>query len=91
MLSEQLDDLGFRMVLGKTETVGIEEAEVHKGTPFTQNNNNSVVVVCDEEGRPWIKPRGVLMPGLDQTAYVPFSNDGGRGILQMFPNAFRNP
>lgn len=87
-LSHALIDLGFFSVLGTSEHPGMKKEEVHvkRGTPNTFDSNNSVTVVYDEEGRPWIIPSKKANGGiwdeicvyqLRAGAYVPHSNDGG--------------
>lgn len=87
-LSPILLELGFFSALGTTEHPGLsrEGQHVKRAVPNTADYNNGIVVVYDEEGRPWIM-RGVNMTNvvhetlrsfdLTQGAYVPHSNDGG--------------
>ena len=54
--AEALIDLGFFSALGTSEYPGFtsEECHVKRGTPNSQDYNNGVLVVYDEDGRPWI-------------------------------------
>ena len=92
-LSHTLLDLGFLCALGTSER-GVAENFVGRGNPNTYDHNNGVVVVYDEEGRPWIIP-GNLLTGkaaemlrklyLKRGAFVPHSNDGGHFIRDVLP------
>ena len=56
-LSHKLLDLGFFSALGTSEHPGGRDEELHvrRGRPNTQDSNNGVTVVYDEDGRPWIR------------------------------------
>jgi hypothetical protein len=92
-LSQNLLNFGFTSVLGTIEYPGMSAHFVHVGEPLKYDTNNGMVVVYDEEGRPWITtmddPRleyadelgnfANMMRsfGVERGAYVPHSNDGG--------------
>lgn len=91
-LSHKLIDLGFFSVLGTSERLTSEEYYVKRGQPNTHDYNNGILVVYDEEGRPWIirDPkanytiwRKLREFNLSQGAYVPHSNDGGHFIRKI--------
>ena len=91
-LSTRLSLAGFKLVLGTTQWAGGYESEVGLGEPGRFDSNNGVMVVFDEDGKPWIH-RGSMRPeslGLSWDkvgAGVPHSNDGGAFIDQLFPRA----
>ncbi len=93
-LSHILIDLGFFSALGTSEHLGMtpEECHVKRGQPNTQDYNNGVQVVYDENGRPWIihgskvddtVQQGLWDFNLSRGAYVPHSNDGGYFIREI--------
>lgn len=100
-LSHVLLDSGFFSVLGTSErhghmgmAPGEEELRVKRGERFTFDSNNGVMVVYDEEYRPWIcrincAKDGNLMESLVRVfllkrgAYVPHSNDGGYFVREV--------
>ena len=93
-LSHILIDLGFFSALGTSEHPGMacEDRHVERGQPNTQDYNNGVLVVYDEDGRPWIihgskvddtVQRGLRDFNLSRGAYVPHSNDGGYFIREI--------
>lgn len=93
-LSHILIDLGFFSALGTSEHPGMmsEECHVKRGTPNSQDYNNGVLVVYDEEGRPWVihgskvtdtVKKGLSGYDLSRGAYVPHSNDGGYFIREI--------
>lgn len=99
-LSHQLLDLGFFCALGTSEHPGHcqEERHVKRDRPFAYDTNNGVVVVYDEDGRPWIAHSGdlcttedlfmeqvVVRHSLRRGAYVPHSNDGGHFVRSILP------
>ncbi|MBI2050854.1 MAG: hypothetical protein HYT31_03530 [Parcubacteria group bacterium] len=99
-LSHRLLDLGLFCALGTSEHPGHSEEEQHvkHGTPNTFDCNNGVVVIYDEEGRPWIKSvrdvtdevRRALWTlnytfNVQHGAYVPHSNDGGHFVRTVLP------
>ncbi len=56
-LSHELLDRGFFSALGTTERASFPNGGYlveHKG-PYTWDTNNGVLVVYDEEGRPWLR------------------------------------
>lgn len=88
-LSQVLLGFNFMPVYGTTEKVGKQRKLVSTGTPFTWDTSNGISVVCDEQGRPWIK-RGDLdlsqfsdCHTIMMGAYVPHSNDGGEYVCLM--------
>ena len=85
--NERLSSLDFRMVLGMTETVGggANPSIIGKGKPLTWDANNGVTVIYDENGSPWVHRGTLIISDLQRGAHVPFSNDGGSGIRQLFP------
>ncbi|MFA6495395.1 MAG: hypothetical protein WC246_02755 [Candidatus Paceibacterota bacterium] len=96
-LSHFLLDEGFYSVLGTTESYNGECVIVSRRAHFTYDLNNAVLVVYDEEGRPWIRAErhggtniiAVLVreyPCLKRGAYVPHSNDGGTYAFVVFPS-----
>lgn len=96
-LSHKLLDLGFFSALGTTETVGAGEKRfVERQSPRTLDINNGVMVVVDDEGRPWImKVRRMEMVAMyhdvftkfnfRRGTYVPHSNDGGHFVDDVLP------
>lgn len=82
--SQMLLEYGFFWVLGTTQRSGgsPEGTLVERGTPHTFDCNNGILVIYDEEGRPWIHSSDTKIPGvfvqkLRRGAHVPHSNDGG--------------
>lgn len=86
----------FFWVLGTFENSGLMTnggCYVVRGAPLTWDQNNGVVVVYDEEGRPWITRRNREVDliietysrdfGLQRGAYVPHSNDGGLFVKEV--------
>lgn len=95
-LSHVLIDLGFFSALGTSEHPGMTRAEIHvkRDTPNRWDENNGVLVVYDEEGRPWIKRSEDVTQTVDiqfrqyalkRGAYVPHSNDGGHFVRNVIP------
>lgn len=99
-LSHNLIDLGFFSVLGTSEHPGFckEEVYVVRGEPRTFDTNNGVVVIYDEDGRPWVMAAknvvGVVSHGVQKLivefnikrgAYVPHSNDSGHFVREVIP------
>jgi len=96
-LSYNLIDLGFFSALGTSEHPGMmsEEVYVKRGTANTYDSNNGVMVVYDEEGRPWILQYSLVTDkvmeklrreySLKHGAYVPHSNDGGHFVHEALP------
>ncbi len=99
-ISHVLLDLGFFSALGTTEHAGPrpQVLVVKRQTPFTYDYNNGVMVVYDEEGRPWIRSGEVSIyemvtelrnerrdNPLTRGAYVPHSNDGGHFVREILP------
>lgn len=93
-LSHNLIDLGFFSILGTSEHPAMckEEKHVKRGTPHTYDSNNGVMVIYDEEGRPWLIRNGLVekeaqslidLYHLQHGAYVPHSNDGGRFVHEV--------
>jgi len=92
-LSHVLIDLGFFSALGTHQSCSDVSANtVKRGQPNTQDHNNGVLVVYDEEGRPWImvlskfnRDARQALSGfnLTQGAYVPHSNDGGHFVHEV--------
>jgi len=93
-LSQKLIKLGFFFVLDTYECSGpmSEGRRVKRGQPNTQDCKNGVMVVYDEEGRPWImrgsKVDDTVRQGLgdfnlSRGAYVPHSNDGGHFVCEV--------
>lgn len=85
-IDEKLKKMNFKCVLGMTE-IGRRgtNLEIKKGLPLTWDKNNGVTVVYDEKGVPWVH-RGIIeFPELKRGAHVPMSNDGGWGIMHLFP------
>jgi hypothetical protein len=95
-LSFKLLRLGFFWVLGTFESSGLMVGHgnyVVRGEPLTWDRNNGVVVVYDEERRPWIIRRSDEVDVIIETlirdfqlsrgAYVPHSNDGGTFIINV--------
>ena len=90
-LSHWLIDNGFFSALGTTEKPGMivgNHRVVVKGIPLAWDCNNGIMVVHDEEGRPWIKRQSNVLfaqfqsirtnfPELWRGCFVPHSNDGG--------------
>jgi hypothetical protein len=98
-LSERLLRHRFFWVLGTMENLALVTSglcQVERKEPLTWDQNNGVVVVYDEEGRPWIIRRTEAIDllietfcrdfGLQRGAYVPHSNDGGKFIKQHLEN-----
>lgn len=84
-MKKKLEKMNFKNVLGKTELVRGNHINIHKGLPLTWDKNNGVTVVYDENGEPWVY-RGIIeFPELKRGAHVPFSNDGGWHMKQLFP------
>ncbi|MFA5744620.1 MAG: hypothetical protein WC887_00135 [Candidatus Paceibacterota bacterium] len=99
-LSHELMDFGFFSALGTSEHSGCSKEETHvkRGRPYTHDSNNGVVVVYDEEGRPWIicNPLGfnnILQsyPMERRGAYVPHSNDGGYFVHEVMDKMMIKP
>lgn len=97
-LSHILLDMGFFSALGTTEWAAGEKKLVLRGTPKTWDANNGVIVVYDDDGRPWISANlevGIVTLAVDKYrvgqfnlqrgAYVPHSNDGGQFIHYLLP------
>lgn len=98
-LSEELLVLGFFSALGTTQhrLGGKAENYVGRGTPLTWDTNNGILVIYDEEGRPWIRRRDygaelgkvvndlVVDRRVTRGAYVPHSNDGGHFVYEVLP------
>ena len=93
-LSHVLIDNGFFSALGTTESHGGGNSLVKRGNPNTQDNNNGVLVVYDEVGRPWIIPTSNFtdevalnfrFESLVRGAHVPHSNDGGYFVKRILP------
>ena len=94
-LSLTLLDLGFFSALGTSEySVTHEKNYVKRGTANTYDSNNGVMVIYDEEGRPWICSTGYLTDrdmdelhghSLKRGAWVPHSNDGGEFVREILP------
>ena len=92
-LAQALLDDKFLSVYSTTEKIGGQMRLVVRGKPHTWDQNNGISVVCDEEGRPWIKrdpikisifdDAGGTGPQLIRGAHVPHSNDGGEFVRQM--------
>ena len=72
-LSHKLLDLGFFSALGTSEHPGMrkEGVPVKRGRPNTYDSNNGVMVVYDEDGRPWIKSNDLQAKGfkIDSQGY----------------------
>ncbi len=100
-LSHELIDLGFFSALGTSEHPGGMKGEgvyVKRRSPNTYDSNNGVIVIYDENGRPWIiRDYNDLILGnrilkvihehdLKRGAYVPHSNDGGHFVDKVLPN-----
>jgi hypothetical protein len=98
-LSHKLLDLGFFSALGTAERRGMtDERLVGRDQPFRIDSNNGVLVVYDEEGRPWValdsrddeKRAGLRELNsefeLQIGAYVPHSNDGGQFLRHTLPS-----
>jgi hypothetical protein len=96
-LTAALLELGFTPVLGTAEADGNgAKNPVHRGAPKKHDCNNGVAVVYDEAGAPWIVSMADLSVrdllalvrehGLQDGAYVPHSNDGGRFISGRIPS-----
>lgn len=91
-LSHFLYDNGFIQVLGQTENIFGKQRTIKKGEPITYNTNNSTIIVCDENGLPWvnhlekIKNFDIFEKILkdchveQEEIWVPFSNDGGETL-----------
>ena len=80
--------MGFFSALGTSEG----EGHVERGRPNVKDSNNGVLVVYDEEGRPWIMGVSKLSDNvhvslldfdLSRGAYVPHSNDGGHFMSEV--------
>jgi hypothetical protein len=97
-LSIILLELGLLSALGTTEFSGDEHRIVRrKKTPNSYNTRNGVLVVYDEEGRPWIardeQNRELALKlqtlvteyNLKHGGYVPHSNDGGQFVVGVLP------
>lgn len=54
-LSHRLIDNGFFCALGTTEKPAGNPTIVKRGEPCRFDTNNGVIVVNDEDGRPWIQ------------------------------------
>lgn len=100
LIASKLLDLGFFCAFGTTETVASSLILVNRGQPLTTSRNNGVLVVYDEDGRPWIMRVSKFTNGKDLAlfgfahenhltfkpgAYVPHSNDGGHFVLEILP------
>lgn len=96
-LSVRLLRNSFFWALGTFENSGLMTnggCYVVRGAPLTWDQNNGVVVVYDEEGRPWIIRRNREVDLIIETfcrdfklqrgAYVPHSNDGGLFVKEVF-------
>jgi len=98
-LSYYLLDCGFFSALGSTEKAGRKLKIVKLGKPNTIDHNNGILVIYDEEGRPWIPPDRpahkmalefclpdwIETHDLTRGAYVPHSNDGGQFVSEVLP------
>lgn len=86
-MKEKFGELNFRHVLGKTEMIGgTKPSTIRKGKPLTWDTNNGVTVIYDGNGDPWVHQGVLEVSDLQRGAHVPFSNDGGFGIRQLFPD-----
>jgi len=105
LLSESLLELGFFSALGTCEFPGgdYNPEYVGGGTPQTWDENNGVMVIYDEEGRPWITcsrkldecVMGILdtmkaQHNLRRGAGVPHSNDGGYFVNKILPTLMKS-
>jgi hypothetical protein len=93
-LSHTLLDLDFFCAIGTMQKVGGQDVLVVAGESRTWDRNNGILVIHDDEGRPWIKHQaegGMLLATLQDTynlrrgAHVPHSNDGGRFVAEVLP------
>jgi len=93
-LSRKLLDLGFFSALGTTQHFAGGEGLVERGTPYTTDQNNGVVVVYDEKGWPWIVSASEYTDAsrrylgdevMNHGAHVPHSNDGGHFVRDVLP------
>lgn len=100
-LSNNLNELGFFSALGTSEECAVtteeKEARVGRGDPHTYDYNNGVMVIYDEQGRPWIIRSDydeevkekietlVSEHRMKRGAYVPHSNDGGKFVRKILP------
>ena len=87
-IREGLQNHGFRMASGLIEIIGAGSRPTIIGTgiPGTWDYNNGVTVGYDENGIAWVKKGNFILSDLKKGAHVPFSNDGGFSIRQMFPD-----
>ena len=89
-ISNELLEQGFFSALGTMENAyyALRGNIVKRGKPCTWDYNNGVMVVYDEEGRPWIKHGGSRPYWEDRLTrgdYVPHSNDGGLFVCEILP------